>query len=237
MSNKAIHWYSTIRMKMILLVVISCVVVLGGLNTYRTIVEQNRLSGELAVLAKITAQRLSKHLIGPVWDLDKTLVEEILSTEMLETNIAAITVWDVETDSLFAALNRDATGEPELSNGAINGDYIEAKTAVNNGNKDIGKLTVYVSKKELNQKLQQSTINSIITLVVLIIVMVGIITLVMNQLIITPIKRLADHADDISHGNLDRDIESGSNDEIGQLAEAFQRMQVSLRAAFKHLQG
>jgi methyl-accepting chemotaxis protein len=74
-------------------------------------------------------------------------------------------------------------------------------------------------------------------LVVLILVMVGIITLVMNQLIITPIKRLADHADDISHGNLDRDIESGSNDEIGQLAEAFQRMQVSLRAAFKHLQG
>jgi methyl-accepting chemotaxis protein len=237
MSNKAIHWYSTIRMKMILLVVISCVVVLGGLNTYRTIVEQNRLSDDLTELAKITAQRLSKHLIGPVWDLDKSLVEEILATEMLETNIAAITVWDVETDKLFTARDRAPNGEPELSNGAISGDYIQAKSVINNGNKDIGELTVYVSRKELNKKLEQSTINSVITLVVLILVMVGIITLVMNQLIIVPIKRLADHADDISHGDLDQDIVSDSNDEIGQLAEAFQRMQVSLRAAFKHLQG
>lgn len=237
MSNNAVRWYSAIRMKMILLVVISCIVVLGGLSTYRTIVEHNKLSNDLSVLAKITSQRLSQHLIGPMWDLDKSLVEVILESEMLETKIQAITVWDTETKQLFTARQRGPNGQPEISNGSINGDYIQAAGVINNGSKDIGKITIFVSKKELNKKLQQSTINSAITLAVLIIVMVSIITVVMNKLIITPIKHLAEHADDISHGNLNKDIVSESNDEIGQLAEAFQRMQISLRAAFKHLQG
>jgi nitrate/nitrite-specific signal transduction histidine kinase len=237
MSNKVNRWYSTIRMKMILLIVISCSVVLGGLSTYRTIVERNNLSMDLTMLGKITAQRLSKHLTGPLWDLDKSLVEEILEAEMLEVNIQAITVWDTETDQLFTARQRGRNGQPETSNGSILGDYIQASSVINNGIQDIGKLTIFISKRELNKKLQQSTINALITLVVLILVMAGIITLVMNQLIIEPIKALAQHADDISHGDFKRDIILKSNDEIGQLAEAFQRMQISLRAAFKHLQG
>ncbi len=236
MNNKAIRWYSTIRMKMILLVVISCIVVMGGLSTYTTIAERNKLSRDLSALAKITAQRLSKHLTGPMWDLDKSLVGEILESEMLEENIQAITVWDIETDKLFTARQRGPNGIPESSNGSINGDYIQAASVINNGTQDIGKLTIFVSKKELNQKLAQSTIQSLISLVVLVLAMAGILTMVMNQLIIKPIKALADHADDISHGNFKHDIISDSNDEIGQLAQAFQRMQISLRAAFKHLQ-
>jgi methyl-accepting chemotaxis protein len=237
MSNKANRWYSTIRMKMILLVVMTCVVVLGGLSTYRTVVERNKLSNDLTLLSKITAQRLSKHLTGPLWDLHKSLVEEILESEMLEENIEAITVWDTETNQLFTARQRGLNGQPEISDGAITGDYIQASSVINTGSKDIGKLTVFVSKKRLNEKLAQSTVQSLISLVVLIIIMVGILTLVLNRLIIGPIKTLANHADDISHGDLKHDIVSDSNDEIGQLAEAFQRMQISLRAAFKHLQG
>jgi methyl-accepting chemotaxis protein len=57
----------------------------------------------------------------------------------------------------------------------------------------------------------------------------------MNQIIVGPITRLAKHADDISHGDLKQNIIPESNDEIGQLAEAFHRMQTSLRVAFKRI--
>ena len=62
-----------------------------------------------------------------------------------------------------------------------------------------------------------------------------VMTIVLNITIIGPITRLAKHADDISHGDLKQNIVSESNDEIGQLADAFHRMQTSLRVAFKRI--
>ena len=236
MSNNSILWYKTIRMKVMLVVIISCIVILGGLSTYNIINQQSNLADDLNKLSRVTAQRLSQHLIGPMWDLNKELVRDVLEAEMLEDKIQAITVWDKETNELFAASERGANGKPQRSNGAINGDLIKASSLINNGSQDIGEVTIFVSKKDLNDQLRQSLLNGLITLILLILAMAISITLVINHLILTPIKRLAKHADDISHGDLKQDIKPESNDEIGQLAEAFQRMQFSMRAAFKRLQ-
>ena len=83
--------------------------------------------------------------------------------------------------------------------------------------------------------LTASTIANLITLLALVTVMAIVMTIVMNQIIIGPITRLAKHAEDISHGNLKQKIRPESRDEIGQLAEAFHRMQTSLRVAFKRI--
>jgi two-component system, sensor histidine kinase and response regulator len=236
MSNNSILWYNTIRMKVVSVVIISCVVILGALSTYNMVSQQSSLENDLNKLSQVTTQRLSQHLIGPMWDLNKELVTEVLKAEMLEEKIQAITVWDKETNELFTASERGPDGKPRSSNGSINGDLIKASSLINNGTDDIGEVTVFVSKKELNDQLQASLINGFVTLILLILLMAVSITLVINHLILTPIKRLAKHADDISHGDLKQDIKPESNDEIGQLAEAFQRMQFSMRAAFKRLQ-
>jgi len=83
--------------------------------------------------------------------------------------------------------------------------------------------------------LTASTIANLITLLALVTVMAIVMTIVMNQIIIGPITRLAKHAEDISHGNLKQKIRPESHDEIGQLTEAFYRMQTSLRVAFKRI--
>ena len=69
MNKGKIRWYSTIRMKVVLVVIISCTLVLGGLSAYNTINDQKQLTAELQQLAGVTSQRLSKHLILPMWDL------------------------------------------------------------------------------------------------------------------------------------------------------------------------
>ena len=235
MSSAGVRWYSTIRIKIILVVIVSCTVVLGGLSVFNMLKEQNILSNDLHRLAQITSQRLSKHLIGPMWDLDNDLVYDTLEAEMLEDNIHAIVIWDTETKQVFSARERGPDGRLIESTGAIAGDFIQSKSKVNNGNKDIGEVAVFVSRKNLEKALAESTISNIITLVVLIIVMAIIMTIVMGQIIIGPITRLAKHADDISHGDLKQVIKVESSDEIGQLAEAFHRMQTSLRVAFKRI--
>ncbi|MCP4470836.1 MAG: HAMP domain-containing protein [Gammaproteobacteria bacterium] len=235
MSKDNISWYSTVRMKVVLVVIISCTLVLGGLSAYNTINDQNRLNADLQKLARVTTQRLSKHLIGPMWDLDKELVDSTLEAEMLEDNIEAIVVWDEDKSTIFSARERGPTGLPTVSTGAVTGDLIKAQVGVNNGEKDIGQVAVFVSMNQLNRQLRASMIANLITLLAMITVMAIVISIVMNQVIIGPITRLAKHADDISHGDLKQSIVAESNDEIGQLAEAFHRMQNSLRVAFKRL--
>jgi phosphoserine phosphatase RsbU/P len=235
MSKGKISWYGTIRMKVVLVIIISCTLVLGGLSAYNTVNEQARLNAELQQLARVTTQRLSKHLIGPMWDLDKELVDSTLEAEMLEANIEAIVVWDEDNSTIFSARERGPNGLPTPSNGAVTGDLIKAQAGVSNGEKQIGELAVFVSKEQLNRQLKASTIANLITLLAVISVMAIVISIVLNQVIIGPITRLAKHADDISHGDLKQNIVPESNDEIGQLAEAFHRMQNSLRVAFKRL--
>jgi methyl-accepting chemotaxis protein len=235
MRRSKISWYSTIRTKIVVVVVISCTLVLGGLSGYNTLNEQKQLTSDLEKLARVTSQRLSKHLIGPMWDLDNELVDSTLEAEMLEENIQAIVVWDSDTRTVFSARERGTAGRLQESTGAITGDLIKSSSEVNNGEKAIGEVAVFVSKKLLNQQLAQTIEANIITLIILIVVMAIVMTIVMNQVIIGPITRLAQHADDISHGDLKQNIVAESNDEIGQLAEAFHRMQTSLRAAFKRI--
>jgi methyl-accepting chemotaxis protein len=235
MSKGNIRWYSTIRMKIVTSVILCCTIVLGGLSAYNTVNEQKELTNELERLARITAQRLSRHLIGPMWDLDNDLVDSTLEAEMLEDNIQAIVVWDSDTKAVFSARERGPVGNLQVSSGAIVGDLIKSSSDVNNGEKSIGEVAVFVSKKQLNQQLTQTAEASIITLIALIVAMVIVMTIVMNQVIIGPITRLAQHVDDISHGDLKQNIVAESNDEIGQLAEAFHRMQTSLRVAFKRI--
>ena len=235
MATKGIRWYSTIRMKVVIVIIISCTLVLGGLSAYNTFNDQRQLAADLEKLAQVTSQRLSKHLIGPMWDLDQDLVDSTLEAEMLEDNIHAIVVWDEGGKSIFSARERSSAGLPVPSNGAIAGDLIKSQNDVNNGNKSIGQIAVFVSKRQLERQLATATLANVITLLILIVVLVAIMTIVMNQVIVGPITRLAKHADTISHGDLKQNIVSESNDEIGQLADSFQRMQVSLRVAFKRI--
>lgn len=235
MSNSIVRWYSTIRVKVVSVIIISCTLVLGSLSAYKVVNEQKQLNADLQKLAGVTSQRLSKHLIGPMWDLDKELVDSTLEAEMLEDNVQAIVVWDEDAKSIFAARERDANGALIDSNGAISGDLIESVHEINNGTKSIGEVAVFVSRRQLEQQLTASTIANLITLLALVTVMAIVMTIVMNQIIIGPITRLAMHAEDISHGNLKQRIRPESRDEIGQLAEAFHRMQTSLRVAFKRI--
>ena len=235
MSKSSIAWYLTIRMKIIGVVIITGIVVFGGLSAFNMYTEQKALTTDLENLARVTSQRLSKHLIGPMWDLDNDLVDSTLEAEMLEDDIQAIIVRDGDKKTLFSARERGLDGRLKESSGSVSGDLFKSSSDVNTGDQVIGEISVFVSKKQLKNQLTQSIVANLITLVVLILVMAIVMVIALNVIIIGPITRLAKHADDISHGDLKQNIVAESSDEIGQLAEAFHRMQTSLRVAFKRI--
>ena len=184
MSKGNIRWYGTIRMKIVIVIILCCTMVLGGLSAYNTVNQQKQLTNDLEKLARVTSQRLSSHLIGPMWDLDNDLVDSTLEAEMLEDKIIAIVVWDGDTKAVFSARERGPGGRLQVSSGAITGDLIKSSSDVNNGEKIIGEVAVFVSKKQLNEQLAQTTESNIITLISLIIVMERIDMLVLRDCLV-----------------------------------------------------
>lgn len=57
----------------------------------------------------------------------------------------------------------------------------------------------------------------------------------LNQQVIKPLKRMTRKAEEVSMGHLEVEFDTSAKDEIGSLAKAFKRMQLSLEMAMKRL--
>jgi nitrogen fixation/metabolism regulation signal transduction histidine kinase len=66
-------------------------------------------------------------------------------------------------------------------------------------------------------------------------IVVILVTFIYSRTIVKPIVYLTNAADRISLGDLETKIEIHSSDEVGMLAESFERMQESLKAAIERL--
>ena len=60
-------------------------------------------------------------------------------------------------------------------------------------------------------------------------IVIGMVLFILNRYVFKPIEVLKEHADKISKGEIDDKIPISSEDEIGQLAKAFERMRISIK--------
>ncbi|WP_303720645.1 DUF3365 domain-containing protein [Malonomonas rubra] len=95
----------------------------------------------------------------------------------------------------------------------------------------VGTRIVYVSTQKIVELTWKklaflSAVVSVLFLVALI-----IIDLIINRSVVKPIETIVEVAGDISRGKMDRSFDVDTNDEIKSLADAFNRMKVSLQKA------
>jgi HAMP domain-containing protein len=88
--------------------------------------------------------------------------------------------------------------------------------------------------QRITNKVERTRIPFIIIMGVSLIVVI-LVTSIYSRTIVKPIIYLTHVADRISLGDLDTKIETHSSDEVGMLAESFDRMQESLKAAIERL--
>lgn len=89
-------------------------------------------------------------------------------------------------------------------------------------------------EKQLDDMTQQSVILTIVITVASIIVAIVIAT-ILGRKITQPIKRLSEDATVIAGGNLDKEVEVQSEDEVGILAKQFEEMRVSLKQKIREI--
>ena len=226
-----VPWRRTVLVKVVSVSIISATLVLGVAGYFSYAYIKTAKIGDLAQLAEVTATRISRHIELPMWNVDTELVNKQLEAEMKEARIAGIRVRDEDGKTLLAARERRRDGTVVESAGDVIGDYIVAHRDIYHDTRIIGSATVFISQALLDRELTRFAWGVCIVIVIFDLLMITILSLVLRRFVVTPMAALGDHIERISRGDLNRGVEVRSDDEIGQLATALNRMQRRLRTA------
>ena len=232
---KDIKWYATVKVKMISLLILTMtiVTVIIGILSYGYIktAEETRLNQ----FANVTADRLSKGLETPIWNIDREQVSDILETELGESSIVGIVVNDQGGQGILSAKGRDRGNQVIDYSGPFGSNDIQVTRNIIREGNNIGSLDIYVSQEQLKKDLSNFATGIIVLILVLAIAIFVLMNILLSTIVIKPLLKLASTADAISLGQLDENFEIKSEDEIGFLANSFKKMQVSLRIAMKRI--
>lgn len=118
-----------------------------------------------------------------------------------------------------------------------NGEFqIIAQSIKNKENTIIGAKIVTIYKKKYSQKLTEELEHFILILTIIFLALLTIINVLIQFLIIKPIKIISAQADQISRGqSVIEELNTSANDEISDLTDSFNRIIRSLKAAMKLL--
>jgi HAMP domain-containing protein len=216
---------------------IVCIVmiVMGGYTGFDYHSSKARMDSELQDSANITTQRLSKHLREALWALDDEIIDEALTSEMLNKEIFAIQVIDRDGTSIYKGYQRDKNWNSISSVAPISEKYLEKQEDIIRNSDKIGLVKVYVTDRFLRDGFRRSMLVLVATVGLLVVTIVIFMTIVFQRMVINPITEMANLADRISLGELDIKIPVDKNNEIGLLARSFERMQTSLRMSMRRL--
>jgi HAMP domain-containing protein len=102
-------------------------------------------------------------------------------------------------------------------------------------NEIVGARIVSVPASRVINKANRSTLLVLSIVSGIFIAVILLVNSILNHQVIRPLKRMTRVAEEVSTGHTDVEFEQLSNDEIGNLARAFKRMQLSLEIALKRI--
>lgn len=103
-------------------------------------------------------------------------------------------------------------------------------------NEIVGAQVMSVPASHIEQAAQRSFLLVMAVVLTAFTIAILITNILLKKAVIYPIKRIVKVANEVSTGNMEAEFEHGSNDEIGMLATAFNRMKISLSMAMDMLQ-
>ncbi|SIS66613.1 HAMP domain-containing protein [Neptunomonas antarctica] len=229
------QYTGSIRNKVILITLLCTTAILVAVGIFDTFKVIENEKNQLRNLAEVTAERLAQHLVTPLWDLDSEGVGSAIEAEMLENHLLGITVYDENGTTVMSAKERDQKWDVSVSTGNIKGAFATSVSDVKTSDQVIGQVKVFVSDRFMHKEIQSLIIKEVIRVLLLNAAIFTILMLLLGKFLITPIRRLAEQASEISQGKLNTVIDVNSDDEIGMLADSMTRMQKSLIVTFKKI--
>jgi signal transduction histidine kinase/methyl-accepting chemotaxis protein len=177
------------------------------------------------------ALQLSKiSLPTPLWNLDNHIVDDFIEALFLdESMIFAEVIWGNQVISKRAREEYTHIAFSSLRESSL---FISMFSDILYEGNKVGIIRLAMSRETVKKELI-NTILQTICLMVFIIVAITITSLIITKKYITnPLLKLKESSSLIARGNLDTFIDKTSNDEIGVLAQQFDKMRESVKSLF-----
>ena len=198
-------------------------------DSLRRIVAGLRASPDIAYIAVLGKQNtiLLEQTFGP----PITVPTALRSRRPASGEVAVQEVTNQQDGSSYIDIIVPVVSRPASSSDPL---FLESAAAAG-PTAVIGYVQLGLSQVRLQHTLQQFVL--VTGFVVVIVILVGLfVTLVLTQSLLKPILALVEATGLIAEGRFDVDVAVHSNDEVNQLADAFNRMTVTLRTSQKQIQ-
>ncbi len=236
---KGIRWIDSIQVKVSFFLVLITTLLLAAFGAYNLFNFRTSLFTDLETLANSSAKQLSINLTLPLWNLDKETIAKVIEAEMSDDRIQAIIIRDEDGQTIFVGKQRDDSWDITEANDEITNanelTLAQEEVLSPQGDSSIGTAEIYVTPRFVQAEVQRSILVELLRTIILNIALILAVSLVLRKLLIQPVISLTQSAEDLSKGKSAK-INITSKDEIGRLAQAFERLRVSLKVAMKHLQ-
>jgi signal transduction histidine kinase/DNA-binding response OmpR family regulator len=198
-------------------------------NSLRRIVAGLRASPDIAYIAVLGKQ--NNILLEQVFGAPIMVPTALRSRRPASGEVAVQEVANQQDGSSYVDIIVPVVSRPVSSSDPL---FLESAAAAG-PTAVIGYVQLGLSQVRLQHTLQQFVL--VTGSVVVIVILVGLfLTLVLTQSLIKPILALVEATGLIAEGRFDVDVAVHSNDEVNQLADAFNQMTVKLRTSQKQIQ-
>lgn len=200
--------------------------VLSGLGAMDYIRERSELTSSLDKDMQIISGRLAVNLVAPLWDMNAEGAKGVLESEMTNRNLYAAMI--MHKDKLITGVVRDEAWDVvSLESPVEPGDYetitIPLVYEKNGKETDLGELSLFMSKKFLNETLRETLLATILRVIVVDAILILGIVFFVRRTITRSLQGMIAMLKDIAEGegDLTRRLEDKSGTEIQELADWF----------------
>ncbi len=210
--------------------------IITGFSLTNYIYLKNRMISDIEQVSQKTSTRLSKYLEKPLWVMDNRQIDDLILSEMNEEKrIFAVVIREIDGKKIIWGKKRDSNWKIIEAKKEPQGKHIINKKAIHFKKRKIGFIEVYTSFKFMTEEMNRSIINIVFYVIGVNILLFLAIFLILKKSIIQPIIKLTDVAERMSTGELDVSITSKSEDEIGDLCNALERLRISLKISLRRI--
>lgn len=195
----------------------------------RIVVEGEQEQQTLKNLVTYSVNRLANSLIAPIWSLDNAQLETVIRLELADANILAVELEDQleKLSGFFLRGEEDivkySLAEARQNDLASKALFSLTKSIVYEGN-EIGRVTVYATDRVLVEKMNQRLWYNTFFVLIFAAALLGGIAVMLRRLVVHPLSELTRVVTHFSKKDLGVRSSYVSSDEIGTLAQEYNRM-------------
>ncbi|MFV0422685.1 response regulator [Oleidesulfovibrio sp.] len=213
-----------LQVRICLLTLVVSTLVALAFGTYEYITAKNAEYARLERFSVSQADRLSRLLHVPVWNLDKQSSMSIIDTEMDDERVHGAIIYD-EGGSIFVGRQRGAGGViKSASQSLARDDFIVMSRPLRQGHLKFGTLQLYVTPEFIERSLYANMITALVRMLALELVLVIGILLVVRRSLLGPLAALNMWVRRTAMYDYGSRIPKMNDDELGELVDSMNGM-------------